>query len=80
MYMHASTEQLPMLLTKLMHRGSVHQVLVKDKSPVTLPQLVLMLRDVSAGLLHLHHQFPPVCHRDLAARNLLVRMLIHVIF
>ena len=71
--MDAPADQLPMLLTRLMHRGSVEQVLVKDKQSVTLSQLVQMVRDVSAGLLHLHSQYPqPVCHRDMAARNLLV--------
>ena len=63
-----------------MHRGSMHQVLVKDKQSVTLSQLVQMLRDVSAGLLHLHSQHPdPVCHRDMAARNLLVRMRVECV-
>ena len=63
-----------MLVTRFMPRGSVYQVLTKDKQGVTLPQLVQMVRDTAAGLLHLHSQYPaPVCHRDLAARNLLVR-------
>merc|ERR1719201_277434 len=37
---------------------------------ISLVQLIKMMRDASAGLVHLHSQ--AVCHRDLAARNLLV--------
>jgi len=62
------------LITELMPRGSLRQVL---DNPSFGPQLkwqqrLRMARDVAAGMRYLHAREPPMLHRDLKSSNLLV--------
>jgi len=66
----------PCVVTKLMRRGSVEDMLVVPGGPLYRRQrleserVIEMLIDAAAGILHLHSE--GVIHRDIAARNLLV--------
>mmetsp|Transcript_9267 Transcript_9267/g.15058 ORF Transcript_9267/g.15058 Transcript_9267/m.15058 type:complete len:1056 (+) Transcript_9267:508-3675(+) len=65
----------PCVVTKLMRRGSVEDLLVVPgplfkRNRLTRERVIGMMIDAAAGILHLHHE--GVIHRDIAARNLLV--------
>jgi len=65
----------PCVVTKLMRRGSVEDLLVVPgplykRLRLSQESIVEMLIDAAAGILHLHSE--GVIHRDIAARNLLV--------
>mmetsp|Transcript_33593 Transcript_33593/g.84354 ORF Transcript_33593/g.84354 Transcript_33593/m.84354 type:complete len:607 (+) Transcript_33593:3-1823(+) len=58
------------LVTEWCPNGSMYDLLVKKKRPLTMLQLVRMMLGAAAGILHLHIE--GVIHRDIAARNVLV--------
>lgn len=74
--LHHSTDGLeptPFLVTEIMERGTLREVLneFKDK----LPDFGLRFRfaaNIAAGMSYLHTQEPPMLHRDLKAENCLV--------
>jgi serine/threonine protein kinase len=61
----------PGIVTVFYERGSLQSYLKERRDdPLDLVISVGILRDIAAGLSHLHHE--KVIHRDLASRNILV--------
>ena len=58
------------LLTELMERGSLFDVVAKES--LSWGRKVEMCLDVARGILYLHSRKPPIIHRDIKSLNVLV--------
>jgi len=58
------------LVTEFMNRGSLDQMIIKNKDSITQLDLLAMAKQAAAGMAYLESQ--GIVHRDLALRNLLV--------
>jgi serine/threonine protein kinase len=70
-----ATENEWLLVMERAPNGNLQDLLQKQHrlSRVSeLDQIIQILVDVSAGLIHLHSSNPPVIHRDIACRNVLL--------
>lgn len=61
-----------MIVTELMPKGSLHDLLANSKIEITLLQKVKMMKDIALGMNWLHCSKPPIIHRDLKPTNVLV--------
>jgi serine/threonine protein kinase len=62
----------PILVSELMARGSLHDLLHNETLPLDGDVVCRLLRDVVAGMLFLHSADPPILHNDLKSANVLV--------
>lgn len=63
----------PFLVTELMTRGSLQEVLANSTITLDYDMKLRFLSDAALGMRFLHHQCdPPRVHRDLKSGNLLV--------
>ncbi|XP_061990276.1 uncharacterized protein LOC133708770 [Rosa rugosa] len=60
------------IVTEFLPRGSLFQLLQKNKSKLDWRRRVQMALDIARGMNYLHHFSPPIIHRDLKSSNLLV--------
>ncbi|XP_004296242.1 PREDICTED: uncharacterized protein LOC101312816 [Fragaria vesca subsp. vesca] len=60
------------IVTEFLPRGSLFQLLQKNKSKLDWRRRVQMALDIARGMNYLHHFRPPIIHRDLKSSNLLV--------
>ena len=51
---------------------SLESIVTTFKSVVPLPLILHVLKDVTKGLIFMHHHDPPIVHNNLTARNVLV--------
>jgi len=73
LFMGACTEPGNLLIvTELMPRGSVYDILRDSKIRLSLKRKMMMARDASLGMNWLHNLKPQFLHLDLKAANLLV--------
>lgn len=61
-----------MMVTELMPKGSVYDLLRDKANPLSFKQRMAMARDAALGMNWLHCSKPPFIHRDLKTQNLLV--------
>lgn len=61
-----------MIVTELMPKGSLHDLLANPKIEITLLQKIRMMKDIALGMNWLHCSKPPIIHRDLKPTNVLV--------
>eukprot|EP00931_Biecheleriopsis_adriatica_P056155 TRINITY_DN33278_c0_g1_i1.p1 TRINITY_DN33278_c0_g1~~TRINITY_DN33278_c0_g1_i1.p1 ORF type:complete len:1708 (-),score=448.60 TRINITY_DN33278_c0_g1_i1:75-5198(-) len=60
------------IITEFMAGGSLHHLLHKAKTPLTLAQQAKMALQVCDGVGFLHSSSPPVVHRDLKSLNIVL--------
>eukprot|EP00002_Diphylleia_rotans_P000457 TRINITY_DN1023_c0_g1_i11.p1 TRINITY_DN1023_c0_g1~~TRINITY_DN1023_c0_g1_i11.p1 ORF type:complete len:2307 (+),score=387.96 TRINITY_DN1023_c0_g1_i11:43-6963(+) len=73
LYMAACMEPNKLcIISELMFRGSLHDVLHDETTNLELPLRVSFLTDAAKGLQYLHLSSPPILHRDLKSPNLLL--------
>jgi len=60
------------IVTEYMPGGSLHHLLHKARTPLTLSQQARMALQVSEGVAFLHSLTPPVVHRDLKSLNIVL--------
>lgn len=60
------------IVTEFMAGGSLHHLLHKAKTPLTISQQAKMALQVSEGVAFLHSRIPPVVHRDLKSLNIVL--------
>lgn len=60
------------IVTEYMAGGSLHHLLHKNKTTLTLQQQYRMSLQVSEGVAFLHSRVPPVIHRDLKSLNIIL--------
>jgi len=60
------------IVTEYMPGGSLHNLLHKVKTPLTLGQQAKMAIQVCDGVAFLHNSAPPVVHRDLKSLNIVL--------
>ncbi|KAL6060397.1 Serine/threonine-protein kinase edr1 [Balamuthia mandrillaris] len=65
-------EESMMLVTEMMPRGSVEDLIYKKKFPLTFSQRIKIAKDCALGMNWLHRLRPPFLHLDLKLANLLV--------
>lgn len=64
-----------MIVTELMPKGSLGDLLANPKIEITLLQKIKMMKDIALGMNWLHCSKPPIIHRDLKPSNVLVCIL-----
>jgi serine/threonine protein kinase len=62
----------PILVSELMDRGSLHDLLHNETLPLDGNIVCRLLRDIASGMLFLHSADPPILHNDLKSANVLV--------
>jgi len=72
LFMGACTESGHLAIVTELMTDSVHNILHKRKSEISLPHKVKMAKDTAAGMAWLHGASPQILHRDLKPQNLLV--------
>jgi len=60
------------IITEFMAGGSLHHLLHKAKTPLTVSQQGTIALQVSEGVAFLHSRVPPVVHRDLKSLNIVL--------
>jgi serine/threonine protein kinase len=60
------------LVTELMQRGSLFDILYKEKVKVGMSLMVKLSKDIAKGVNYLHRLKPMIIHRDLKSNNILV--------
>lgn len=64
LFMGACTEPGHLAIVTELMTDSVHNILHKRKSEMSLPQKVKMAKDTAAGMAWLHGASPQILHRD----------------
>ena len=62
----------PLIATEFMKRGSLHNILRKNKGPLDGPRMHHCALSVARGMHYLHSRSPPILHLDLKSPNILV--------
>lgn len=65
-----------MIVTELMPKGSLGDLLANTKIEITLLQKIKMMKDIALGMNWLHCSKPPIIHRDLKPSNVLVCIIL----
>jgi serine/threonine protein kinase len=60
------------IVTELVHRGSLFDILQEESTGFTWRRAVQIMTDIASGLAYLHSFSPPIIHRDLKSLNVLV--------
>lgn len=61
-----------LILMELCTGGHLINLMEKFKGELNEPQILFVLRDVTAGINHMHSMNPPVAHRDIKVENILL--------
>ena len=61
-----------LVLMELCTGGHLVNLLEKYKGELSEKQILFILRDVAAGIQHMHSMKPPVSHRDIKVENILL--------
>jgi len=61
-----------LVLMELCTGGHLIDLIKKYNGELSEKQIIFVLRDVSAGIKHMHSLKPPVAHRDLKVENILL--------